>query len=214
MWIYRFIRFITFPLYWAALKIRSRENRAVFHEKMGRPTEDRPKGDLVWVRVNNFGESVDLVRNIQSSMPGKAVLLTYNARDAEVRNFYGAGVICQSAPIDAYLPVRNFLRFWEPSFAIGRGFEPRPYQSLMLKKFGILDFLVDGRVSDKKYRRWKWAGRMLRKIMGNFTFVWAVDNEQTLKLANLGAINVENQELIPGGNKMKEILTRIKQQIK
>ena len=214
MWTYRFIRFVTFPLYWAALKIRNRENHPLFYEKMGHPTENRPKGDVIWTHVNNFDEADELVRNIQAAFPGTAVLLTYNTRNPDSRNHYGAGVICQAAPLDVYAAVRNFLRFWEPRLAIRNRAEIRPYQLLLLKKFDIPNFLVNGEISDKAYRRWKWAIKVARAAARNITFAWAKNNKQTLRLANLGAVGIENQELVMGNSKIKEILSRIKQQLK
>ena len=209
MLLYRFIRFITFPFYWAALKIQGKENRERSHERLGHPTEDRPKGDLVWLHVSDFDESLDIVRGIMSAMPHRAILLTYNTRSEDSRIQYGAGIICQYAPIDTKLTVNNFLRFWEPSLAIRTGAELKPFHLLLLKKYEIPSFLINGELSDKSYRRWKLIKRTAKKILRNFTFVWALNNKQTLKFANLGVGNIESQDL-PAGNKIKDILHKIK----
>ncbi|MDR3208926.1 MAG: hypothetical protein LBT45_03710 [Rickettsiales bacterium] len=206
MLFYRIIRFITFPFLWTWLKIKSKENKARFHEKIGLPTEDRPKGEIVWVHCNDFAEAGDIMRCVSGAMPHK-ILLTYNKRQGG-GNEYGA--ICQFAPIDTYMAVRNFLHFWEPALALRIGSELRPYQLHLLKKNNIPSFLINGRVSGKSYRRWKWAKRFARKIVRNFTFVWAVDNKQVLRLANMGARDIESQELIYGNNKIKEILQKIR----
>jgi len=79
---YRLVRLITFPFYWLVLKLRYRDQSTVFYEKMGRPTENRPKGELVWVHCDNFFESGEVVRGLAQSMPGKAILLTYNTNSA------------------------------------------------------------------------------------------------------------------------------------
>jgi 3-deoxy-D-manno-octulosonic-acid transferase len=208
MFFYGIIRFFTFPFLWAWLKIKGRDNKAKFHEKLGMPTEDRPKGEIIWVHCHDFAESAEILRGVANNMTHK-ILLTYNKRQGAGGSDYGA--ICQFAPIDTYLAVRNFLRFWEPALAVRIGSELRPRQLRMLKKNGIPSFLIDGKVSGKSYRRWKWAKRFARKIVRDFTFVWAADNKQVLRLANLGARDIESQELVYGGNKIKEILHRIRQ---
>ncbi|MDR1071735.1 MAG: hypothetical protein LBL21_03785 [Rickettsiales bacterium] len=207
MLFYRIIRFVTFPFLWAWLKIKSRDNKAKFLEKIGMPTEDRPKGEIIWVHCHDFAESSEILRCMPGGMPHK-VLLTYNKRHGG-GNDYGA--ICQFAPIDTHMAVRNFLRFWEPALAIRIGSELRPYQLHLLKKNNIPSFLIGGQMSDKSYRRWKLARRFARKIVRDFTFVWAADNRQVLLLANLGARDIESQDLIYGGSKTKEILHKIRQ---
>ena len=212
MILYRIFRCITFPIRRMLLKIRLKDNESVLDEKLGRPTEDRPKGGLIWVHCNDAAESGEVVRAIQSVMPGKAILLTYNVGPATAWG-HAPGAIRQFAPIDNHLVVRNFIRFWEPSAAVYIGAELRPIQLALLKKNDIPSFLVDGHIPDKSYRRWKWAKRLARKTMRNFNFVWAVDNVQTLRLANLGACDVKSQELIPALTRMREIIYCIRQQV-
>lgn len=207
---YRFYRLVTFPFRLAMLKLRNKDNKFIIDEKMGRPTEDRPKGDLIWVHCNDFAESGEAVRGLLGNMPHKTLLLTYNVRSSKHRNYF-PGTICQFAPIDNYIAVRNFLRFWEPSMAVYVGSELRPIQLAMLKKSGIPSFLIDGRIPDKSYRWWKLAKRLARKTVRNFTFIWAVDNTQTLRLANLGAHDVKSEELIFGPGRFREIVYKIRQ---
>lgn len=209
---YRFYRFITFPLRWISLKFRNKDDFFIIHEKLGRPTENRPKGDLVWVHSQDPARAGEVVRAVAAAMPGKIILLTYDVVSA-ARPDHFFGTICQFAPIDNRLAVRNFLKFWEPSIAVYVGGELRPIQQHMLKKSDIPCFMVNGAISDKSYRRWKWAKPLARKTMRNFTFVWAVDNVQTLRLANLGARDIKSQELIAGPGKMREIMIKIKQAI-
>ncbi|MDR1027423.1 MAG: hypothetical protein LBL46_03350, partial [Rickettsiales bacterium] len=68
MWLYRFIRFIAFPFQWAALRPWAKENKAVYHERLGNPTEDRPKGDLIWLHARNLSSTGQMAREIAAAM--------------------------------------------------------------------------------------------------------------------------------------------------
>jgi 3-deoxy-D-manno-octulosonic-acid transferase len=201
---------MTFPFYWIAIRFRNKNQKSVFYERFGHPTEDRPKGDLVWVHCDNLAESVGIVKNIANNMQNKIILLTYNSKPPEGKIYYGGSVICQYAPVDAYLAVRRFLNFWEPSFAIRIGSELKPNQLARLKKMNVPSFLINGQLSNKSYRRWKLIKRFAKKVVRNFTFIWAMDNLQTLRFANLGAHDIKSMELVIGTNKMKEILYNIR----
>jgi 3-deoxy-D-manno-octulosonic-acid transferase len=209
MLLYRLVRFITFPVFWIVLRLRNSDNPGLFYEKIGRPTRDRPKGNLVWIHCHNLSESRNTIQEIINDFSNRIILLTYNNADGYVK--FESNIICQFAPIDSYLTVRRFLQFWEPMIAIRIGSELRPNQLALLKKMNIPSFLLNGEVSNKSYKRWKWARRLARKTMRNLTFVWALDNMQTLRLANMGARDIKSQEQVPGNNKIREILYGIKQ---
>lgn len=213
MFLYRLIRFITFPFCWLTLRLRNKDAPWIFHEKMGRPTDDRPKGDVIWIHCDSIVESKAAIRELMANMPNKTILLTCNANDAPDVH-YDANVIRQYAPADMYMAVRRFLQFWEPAAAIRLGSELRPNQLALLKKNNIPSFLINGEISGRSYRRWKRARRLARRVMRCFTFVWALDNKQTLRLANMGARDIKSQELLTGGNKIREILYEIKQYTK
>jgi 3-deoxy-D-manno-octulosonic-acid transferase len=202
---------LTFPIRWAALYIRYKDDVFTLHEKMGRPTEDRPRGDLVWVHAKDIAGAAEVVRGINAGMPGKIVLVTYNARGVRDRPFV-PGAIRQFAPIDNVSVIRNFLKFWEPSIAIYTGAEISPIQLHMLRKANIPSFMVNGNIPDKSYRWWKRVRWAVRKIVRCFKFVWAVDNKQVLRFANLGAQDVKSQELLFDSWKMREIILKIKRE--
>ncbi|MDR1027109.1 MAG: hypothetical protein LBL46_01695, partial [Rickettsiales bacterium] len=139
--------------------------------------------------------------------------ITYIFDDIEGRGEQRQNVVIQRAPIDTYRAARNFLRFWEPSAAMRFGSELCPNTLARLKKMEIPSFLVNAQLSDRAYRRWKLIRRFARKITRNLTFVWAADNLQTLRFANLGAKDIMSQDL-PGAGKPREILSRIRQMMK
>jgi len=207
MLLYRILRFLTFPIFWIVYKFKFKEMPSNFYEKMGRPTRDRPNGEIIWVHSNKSSEAEEIIRVILSEIPRARILQTYNVLD------YGPShtqsVIGQTAPLDSPLIIKNFLRFWEPSMAIRLGSEIRPVQLYMLKRYGFPSFLVNAHMSKKSYRRWKLIKRLARKTIEKLTFIWTTNNEQVLRFANLGATNIESEALMPRWSYLSEIIQKI-----
>jgi len=206
MFLYRLARFLISPFYWLSLRIRNRHQLHIFHEKMGRPTEGRPKGDLIWIHVDDVAASIGVIRSIISNLSGATILLTHNK--PLKKPFYGA--ICQQAPIDQYLAIKRFLNFWEPLYALRLGAELRPNQLARLKKMKIPSFLINADISDWHYRLMRLAGWLFKKTVRNLTFIWALDNRRTLRFANLGAHDIKPMDQIHGNNPIREIMQKIK----
>ena len=210
MWFYRFVRFIAFPFQWAALTLNAKENKSLYHERLGTSTEDRPKGDLVWLHCRRVSDAGPIAREIAAAMPNKTILITFVEDDTDGRAHFYSNILVQRAPMDTYCAARNFLRFWEPSIAMRSGSELYPNILARLRKMEIPSFLMNAELSDRSYRRWKLLRRFARKIVRNLSFIWATDNLQTLRFANLGARDIMSQELI-GANKPREIIAQIRQ---
>ena len=209
MFFYRIFRFFTFPIFWIVLKIRYKDAPSIFNEKIGRPTQDRPNGRIVWLHAYYSSDAADALDEIIRVIPRTRVIVTYVKPTSDTT--CTANAIYQYAPIDSRFVVRKFLKFWEPFAAIRIASEIRPMQLYALKKFDIPSFLIHGEMSKKSYRLWKLARRFANKLIGKFTFVWAVNNEQTLRLANLGAVHIKSEDGFRRETKLAEILTKINQ---
>lgn len=202
MFIYRFIRCILFPVLWVFLKLKNRQNSFKFNELMGYPTHDRPKGNIVWVHCHDISEASGIIGLLNDT----TVLLTYTKKSHDT--FLGSNVICQYIPIDNAITINRFLKFWEPSIAIHIRLELRPNHIYIAHKMNIPLFLINGSISDKSYKKWKFFKFLAKTIMPKFIFIWAINNKQTLRLANLGAHDISSQESSHG--RMNEILQKIK----
>jgi 3-deoxy-D-manno-octulosonic-acid transferase len=168
---------------------------------MGYPTHDRPKGNIVWLHCHDITEASGII----GYMSDKTVLLTYIKKSRDM--FFGPNVICQYAPIDNVITINKFLKFWEPSFAINVRLELRPNHITIVHKLNIPIYLINGSISEKSYRRWKILILLTRNFMPKFTFVWATNNKQTLRMANLGAHDISSQESSHG--RIGEILQKL-----
>ena len=192
-------------------RFRLHKNTNEFNERFGRPTKNRPRGDIIWVHCNDFSESYYVVGSILNVIPDKTVLVTYNSREANNVNLW-PNVIEQFAPIDACRPFSKFLKFWEPMMVIYVGSGIRPCHSHGLGRAQIPTFIVGGKIQDKRYKRWKLIRWFARHTMKNFKFIWAVNNKQTLRFANLGAHDIVSMDVMhdSDANKIKEIIYKIR----
>ena len=202
---YRIIRFLIFPVFWIVYKLRFKETPGDFYEKIGRPTRDRPNGDIIWIHSDKRTEAVEIIRSVMNAIPHARILQTYNIPDGPSIN----NVIGQLSPLDSPIVVKQFLQFWEPLMAITTGSEIRPIQLYTLKKYNIPSFLINAQMPKPTYRHWKWIRYFARKTISNLTFVWARDNEQTLRFANLGASYIESESIMEEQTYLSEIIQKM-----
>ncbi|MDR2770372.1 MAG: hypothetical protein LBB08_02900 [Rickettsiales bacterium] len=207
---YRIFRFLSFPIWWAIIRIKNRKSLDVYNERMGKSTENRPNGEVIWVACEDAAAARPVVREICASMPNRKIVLTCPENSREI----GRDVIFQRAPLDLMLTARKFLQFWEPLTAIWIGRGMKPNTLAVLKKMRIKSFLIEAGISDKSYRRWKWARRLSRRTMRDFAFIWGLNDFQTLRLANMGAMDIKSMSQMHGPDKLREILQEIRQKIR
>ena len=148
---------------------RGKEDRTRSGERFGRASRPRPEGPLVWVHAASVGETnavMPLVGRLVAA--GHAVVLTTttltSARIAADRLPQGA--VHQFVPFDTAGPVRRFLDHWRPEAAIFVESEIWPTMLSALKARGIAIAVVNARLSERSWRRWKATGSIARGVFG------------------------------------------------
>ena len=198
------------PLAPALLAIRRRrgkEDPERLAERRGTPTQSRPAGRLVWVHAASVGETrTVLVLIDRLTGDGENVLLTTGtvtsaalAGDAMVRlNRMPAAdgrpcrgrLIHQYVPLDVPAYVARFLGHWQPDLAIFAESElwPVTYRALQLADIPLV--LVNARLSDRSYRRWRVFPAAARSLTGRMTLCLAQTEEDARRYRELGARRV------------------------
>lgn len=208
MFLYKLIKIIFYPFYRIYLWFKYNKNRSVFYERMGHATIDRPKGDIIWVACDNLTQLGGIISELHNAFPQKTILITYKNLDEDVHSI--SNTICQFTPFDGYFSVRAFIKFWEPVISIRVASELEPVQLNMIAHHNIKNFLINGSLDEYKYKKWKIIKFIFRIKPGNFfNFMWATNNAETIKLANLGGTNIMSQDLIEN-NRMRTIVHKIK----
>jgi 3-deoxy-D-manno-octulosonic-acid transferase len=197
MFFYKLFATVFYPLIRAHLWLRRRRAKedadpARFGERLGRPTKPRPRGFLIWLHGASVGELNSmrgLIPRIRADYPRANILLT-SGTVTSAKTAKSMDAIHQYAPIDVPFIVRRFMRHWRPDMALRVDSDLWPAQLDALRRAGVPNFLVNGAVSAKSFRRYMRRPRMIKRVMAAFSMVMAKSDKDALRLASMGAENV------------------------
>jgi 3-deoxy-D-manno-octulosonic-acid transferase len=179
--------------YIALRAAKGKEDRARRRERYGVAGVERPAGPLVWFHAASVGETnsiVPLVKEVRRR--GIAVLLTTGTVTSAkvVRDRLGSDVIHQFVPLDLKPAISRFLEYWHPDLAIMAESEIWPMTILELGKRHIPQVLVNGRISDRSFPRWKRRHAFADALFENFALVIAQSEIDADRFRTLGALPV------------------------
>lgn len=190
---YRWAGVVAFPCAGLLLAIRAskgKEDHTRRMERLGHAAANRPRGPLVWVHAASVGEMVavtTLMREFRRC--GIHVLLTTgtvtSAQIAAER--LGDDIIHQYVPIDALPAIRRFLDYWQPDLAIVVDSEIWPATLQTLHDRRIPQILVNARISDRSFARWKKHPLVATSLFSKLAMVIAKSDHDGEKFRDLGA---------------------------
>lgn len=174
-----------------------KEDPARLGERLGRPGVPRPAGALVWLHAASVGESLSLlplVTALRAARPELALLVTTSTATsaALMASRLPPGVVHQFMPVDTPAAVRRFIEYWRPAVALWVESELWPNVLGALRARGTPMFLVNGRMSDRSFRRWSSVDGLARLVLRAFTSVFAQSNLDAERFRALGAHDVRN----------------------
>ena len=179
--------------YLALRAAKGKEERSRRRERYGFAGVERPHGPLVWFHAASVGETnaiVPLIKEVRRR--GIAVLLpTGTVTSARVvQDRLGADVIHQYVPLDLKPAISRFLEYWHPDLAIMVESEIWPMTILELGKRHIPQVLVNARISDRSFPRWKRRHAIADALFENFALVIAQSETDADRFRTLGALPV------------------------
>lgn len=192
---YRSLTALARPLAPLILKHRERrgkEDAARLTERMGKPSAPRPAGPLVWLHAASVGETLSilpLIAALAEARPSTSFLLTTGtvtsatlaAQRLPPRTQH------QYAPLDLPQFVRGFLDHWRPDLAILTESEIWPNLIMESSERSIPLTLVNARMTDRSYRRWRRNGGLARPLFSRFALVLAQNEALARRFKILGA---------------------------
>ena len=169
---------------------RGKEDPARLDERYGASRIARPRGPLVWVHGASVGELLavgPLVERIRSK--DFAVLCTSgtvsSAQVAEQR--FPKTVIHQFVPIDAPRFVERFFDHWKPDLALFVESDLWPNLIITAKERNIPLILVNGRVSERSFNRWRIVPSTIGSLLRRFDLCLAQSAGHAARYRDLGA---------------------------
>ncbi len=174
---------------------RGKEDPARRSERLGQATAPRPAGRLVWFHAASVGETLavlPLMEALGKERPEISFLLTTGTvTSAKVANErLPAHAIHQFVPLDAPQFVRAFLDHWKPDVAVFTESEIWPNLILESSARNIPLTLVNARMTDRSFRRWRRNKGLARPLFSRFSLVLAQNETLVRRFTVLGAPRV------------------------
>ncbi len=174
---------------------RGKEDPARFTERLGQPGEPRPCGRLVWLHGASVGEVISVMPLIERLLhldQGLHVLLTSGTVTSAriMADRLPARAIHQYVPIDRPSAVRRFLDHWRPDLALWVESELWPNLVLQTHARGVPMALLNARMSEVSYRRWRRLPFLIKPLLQVFQVCIAQSAPDAGRLATLGALSV------------------------
>lgn len=183
-------------------KSRGKEHPHRIMERYGHPSEERPKGNIVWFHAASVGEAISalsLIKRINKDCPATSILITTGTvTSAEIMAArLPSNIIHQFIPIDQPIWIQRFLDYWKPNLILWIESEFWPNFLTDIKKRNIPLVLINARISPNSYRNWKCLPKTIARLLGCFNLCLAQSERDAEKLIKLGAKNVN----VPGNLK-------------
>jgi len=184
------------PLILDARARRGKEDEARRGERLGKPSAARPDGCLIWIHAASVGETnavLPLLKALRAERPDIRFLLTTGTvTSAEVAaRRLGPEDVHQFVPLDAPDVVARFLDHWRPQLAVFTESEIWPNLILESAARGIPLALINARMSNRSFDRWRKNKGMARPLFSRFDLVIAQNGKLARRFRELGARNVQ-----------------------
>jgi 3-deoxy-D-manno-octulosonic-acid transferase len=174
---------------------RGKESPARLTERYGEASLPRPAGPLIWINGASVGEMLAVIPLIERLRAKNfAVLMTSgtvtSAELAERR--LPAGAMHQFIPLDAPQFVGRFLDHWRPNLALFVESDLWPNLIVDCSDRAIPLILVNGRVSERSFKRWQFLPRAIAALLGRFDLCLAQSNADAQRYGALGAQQIRS----------------------
>jgi 3-deoxy-D-manno-octulosonic-acid transferase len=181
--------------YLAHRRRQGKEDAQRFEERLGWPGAARPPGPLVWIHAASVGEATTMLglidRLLETRSTIEILMTTGTVASARLlQQRLPARARHQFAPVDLPDAVTRFLDHWRPALALWVESELWPNLILATHARGIPMVLVNGRLSTRSYRRWRWSRGLIAPVLECFALCLAQDGKQAARLGRLGALHV------------------------
>jgi 3-deoxy-D-manno-octulosonic-acid transferase len=187
---------------------RGKERPGRLAERRGIDPTPRPSGRLLWLHAASVGETVSvlpLLKALGRQDEELNVLVTTGSVTSAtllLERLPGLGLGQRArhrfVPLDVPGWVARFLDHWRPDAAafVESELWPNLIEAAAARRIPLA--LLNGRLSERSFERWRLAPGFARRILGAFSLVAARSEADAARLSMLGAAAVE----VPGDLKL------------
>ena len=208
--------FLPLILLWRLFKKKETINSS--KEKIAFFKKRRNKEKLIWFHGASVGEIksiIPLIEIYQKRSDIKTILLTSNTLSSAkiLSEIKSTKIIHQFFPLDLNLFVKKFLNYWKPATACFVDSEIWPNMIFELKKRKIPILILNGRVTEKSFKKWKFFPNFSKEIFSKIDLCLSASKENLNFFKKLGAKKVKfigNLKFTQSENKIKNIENNFK----
>lgn len=171
---------------------RGKEDAARFQERRGKPSRVRGDKPLVWLHAASVGEAQSLlvlIGRLLKDYPQIQVMVTTGTVTSAklMADRLPSGAFHQYMPVDHPDWVESFLDHWHPQLVIWSESELWPNMLMGIQKRAIPALLLNARMSEGSFRRWKLAKGSIQALLKTFQLCLGQNQAEVDRLLKLGA---------------------------
>lgn len=173
-------------------RLKGKENKKRFCERLGYPKKARPAGKLIWMHGASVGECLSMLPLINKLLEmdkdlhimvtsGTVTSADLMAKRLPERAFH------QFIPIDSWWGSRHFVRHFHADAVLWfeSDFWPNLLAAIHAEKIPLV--LLNGRISDKSFARWQKHHWFIKSLLQNFVLTLGQSPENARRLKVLGS---------------------------
>ena len=186
--------YLLYPyLYFRILK--KKECPLRYREKLGVSLKVRNDGYLMWFHCSSIGELKSIFPIIDHYLKKNQILVTTStlgSNEVFQKKYYNINnIIHQYAPIDSPQIIEKFFKKWNPNIIFFTESEIWPNQIFHAKNINIPIILLNARISNKSFIKWKLIKNSMNKILNCFDLILCQSNESADYFNYFGTNNVK-----------------------
>jgi 3-deoxy-D-manno-octulosonic-acid transferase len=186
--------YLLYPyLYFRILK--KKECPLRYKEKLGISLKTRNNGYLIWFHCSSIGELKSIFPIIDHYLKKNQILVTTStlgSNEVFQKKYYNTNnIIHQYAPIDSPQIIKKFFKKWNPNIIFFTESEIWPNQIFHAKNINIPIILLNARISNKSFIKWKLIRNSMNKILNCFDLILCQSNESADYFNYFGNNNIK-----------------------
>jgi len=214
--IFTYLFYPVAPIYLYFRKLKNKENKSSIQEKLAKINIKRKDGYLIWFHVASVGEAMSILPLVEKYLYEKKITnilitsITLSSGTILQNRFdKHSKVIHQFLPLDIPNLTKKFLEYWKPNLSIFIDSEIWPNLILQISKKNIPLVLLNARITEKTFNRWKILNKFSKKIFSKFDLCIVANNDSKKFLDVLGAKNIKNYGNLKFSNIGSEVNTKL-----
>ena len=175
--------------------LRKKECPLRYKEKLGISLKVKNNGYLIWFHCSSIGELKSIFPIIDHYLKKNQILVTTStlgSNEVFQKKYYNTkNITHQYAPIDSPQIIKKFFKKWNPNIIFFTESEIWPNQIFYAKNNNIPIILLNARISNKSFTKWKLFKSSMNRILDCFAIILCQSNESANHFNYFGTNNIK-----------------------